>query len=77
MEQEEAQADGLNLVPILICVNAAITWPQIEPRNGEILRWRLRCMAMLDACYQLQLVEAVVTHRIDQQVREGFLDRLE
>jgi hypothetical protein len=22
MEQEEAQADGLNLVPILLCVNA-------------------------------------------------------
>jgi hypothetical protein len=26
MEQEEAQADGLNLVPILLCVNAATEW---------------------------------------------------
>jgi hypothetical protein len=26
MEQEEAQADGLNLVPILLCVNAAPEW---------------------------------------------------
>jgi hypothetical protein len=26
MDQEEAQVDGLNLVPILLCVNAALEW---------------------------------------------------
>jgi hypothetical protein len=26
IDQEKAQADGLNLVPILLCVNAGLEW---------------------------------------------------
>jgi hypothetical protein len=37
MEQEEAQADGLNLVPILLCVNEAVQAPaeRVSPERSE------------------------------------------
>jgi hypothetical protein len=39
MEQEEAQADGLNLFPILLCVNAALEWQGGRQgwRGGELM----------------------------------------